>query len=341
MEREESQARSRWQQKALAQNQPGLLVRTRGYAGPPIWCFRGLDADRRAMGAWEQLFSLRDWMPLRTLLVALPNPDLSHALVNGALHYGLRAVAVSALDLVEVIDDIPAAYLITSPLAALRLFLRGRLSGVRELWLTGDVTGQGALQQRLGEYLPDLVVRDVYEVAEHPGPLAMSCNLGRWHWLNPGMPVSFKPLTETLFSVEMTWNGERYALGDAVSDVRSDCPCGQAGPVTRPAWGRVNEIGTLDHGFLSASHLAQAWFRTEGLADRLRAALIFDPVEKRDQLQVEAAVLEGYDVERTFSRFRELLERELGIEVDVKVREARRLLPSLTVELVDSRGEPG
>lgn len=341
MERREGQPRSRWQLKALAQNQPGLLVRTRGYVGPPLWCFRTVDADRREVGVWEQLFSSRDWMPGRTLLTALPNPDLSHALVEAALRYGLRTVAVSALDLIEALDDIPAAYLITSPLAALRLFLRGRLSGVRELWLTGDVSGQGALQQRLGEYLPDLAVRDVYGVAEHPGPLAMSCNLGRWHWLNTAMPVTFKPLTETLSSVELIWEGEPYALGDAVSDVSLDCPCGQPGPVTRPVWGRLDQIGMLDHGFVSASHVAQAWFRTEGLADRLRAALTYDPLGQTDRLQVEAAVLEGYDVERTFSRFRELLERSLGIQVGIEVREAQRLVPSLTVELVDRRGQPG
>lgn len=338
--------RSRWQARALEQPGPGVLVRTRGMSGPPLWWFRSRDEGARESDAWQQLFHRRDWMPGRFLVIAMPNPHLASGALQAALRFGLKALVVSDLDVAETLAEIPAAYLIAAPLTAYRLYLRGLLDGLRELWLTGDVTGQGALQQRLGEFLPDLVIRDLYLLAEYPGPLAMSCAAGRWHWLNPES-VRIQHATGGLATesgslgvVHLCVDDRLYETGDVVTRLGEACVCGEVpGFITSAIWGRVDGIRAIGPGWLAPSHVAQAWYRSEGMADRLRATLVHDAVRQRDVLEVEAAVLEGYDIARTGARFQELLERGSGTAVAVTVREAKSLFPPLTIQLADDRGD--
>ncbi len=335
-----TESRLYWQARSLAAAGPGILVRTRGTTADPLWCFRTLDQMARETAAWHSLFANRDWVPGQRVVVALANRDLAAAIQRAATEYGLVGVAVPEMDALEVQALLAAPYLVTSPLTAYRLFLRSTLSDVRELWLTGDVTGQGALQKRLSEFLPDLAVRDVYALTEHPGPLAVSCAAGRWHWLDPASILrdghEVVPGQEGTAVLPLG----PYDTGDVVTKLPSDCTCGQPGEmVTSPVWGRESEIRWTRGGWLAPSHLAQAWYRTEGLSDRLRATLRRDPERGADVLEVECTILEGYDAARTLARFQELLERAAGTMVEIAVREARALWPPMTCQIADQRAD--
>lgn len=338
-----------WRARSQEPHGPGLMVRTRGTSGEPLWWFRSRECLIKESSQWQRLFEERDWMPGRTVVAALPNLHLAGGVMQAAIDHGLTMVSVAELDVPDAMAELQPTYLMTSPLTAFRLFLKGQLAGVRELWLTGDVTGHGALERRLSEYLPELSVKDVYLLAEHPGPLAVSCGAGHWHWLMGSARVgvldeaSQGAVSGAPGQVVLERDDGVYPTGDIVTVLEPDsCALDPSSHlITTPMWGRRTGIRRLSEGWIAPSHVAQAWYRTEGLSDRLRAELQFDPLRGTDVLTIQAAVLAGHDTSRTLMRMRELLERSVKAPVDIHIKEARSLWPSLTVDILDHRQAKG
>lgn len=337
--------------KALHIERPGCLLRTRGTSDIPLWCFRSQEDMRREVQAWQNVCRLQGLVPGRTMVVSLLNADIERQLVQGALAHGLRVVAVPPTDLLQVVMEVNPAYAVMAPLAAFRLLLRGALSSLSALWLSGDVTGMGALVRRIEEFSPDTTVRDVYSVVEYPGPLAISCPGGRWHWLADDIRVEFvdsrgqrQKEEEKPSAICLARHGDSpgvldaYPLDDLTIPYASACPCGMDSPLTTsPVMGRVSEIRTLDNGYLTTSHLAQAWYSTEGLSDRFDAKVIWDETTHESVLSIRAAVLQGYDRQRTVARFEDWLVRSLGSPIRVEVQSAADLWPDLTLHIDDER----
>ena len=346
--------RRQLQRASLALSGRGQVVRTRGTSDVPLWWFRSPSQAEQGTDAWADLMARRDWSPEERVLVAVLNPAIGQLIEAGALRYGMQTVVPEEADLLEAMAEVPARYVVTSPLAAFRMLLNGALDGVRELWLTGDVTGQGALEQRIREFAADTVVRNVYAITEYPGPLAISCPVGRWHFLDQELGVELmhprtgaraEPGQPASVRLNRHWDDalslERYDTGDLVNAMEQPCPCGETGSMTSTtAWGRLGDLRAVQDGWISPSHLAQAWFRTEGLSDRLKASIMWDAVGERTVLQVRCAVLHGYDPERTVARLTELLERTAGVAVDVEAVRPASLWPDVSCHIEEERESP-
>ncbi len=346
--------RRQLQRASLALAGRGQVVRTRGTSDVPLWWFRSPAQADQGTEAWADLMARRDWAVEERLLVAVLNPAIGQLIEAGALRYGMQTLVPDAADVLEALAEVPAPYVVTSPLAAFRMLLNGALDGVEELWLTGDVTGQGALEQRIREFAPNTIVRNIYALTEYPGPLAVSCPAGRWHFLDDGLAVELvhprtgaraEPGQPASVRLSRHWDDalslDRYDTGDLVTALAQPCPCGEAGSVTATtAWGRLSDLRAVAGGWISPSHLAQAWFRTEGLSDRLKAAVSWDAAGEREVLQVRCAVLHGYNPERTVARLQELLERTAGMAVEVEAVRPAALWPDVSCHIEDEREHP-
>ncbi len=346
--------RRQMQRASLALAGRGQVVRTRGTSDAPLWWFRSRAQADQGSEDWADLMARRDWARGERLIVAVLNPAIGQLIEAGALRYGMQTLVPDAADLLEAMAEVPARYVVTSPLAAFRMLLQGMLDGVEELWLTGDVTGQGALEQRIREFAPDTIVRNVYAVTEHPGPVAVSCAAGRWHFLEDQLDVELvHPRTGARAepgqpaSVRLTrhWDDalslDRYDVLDLVTALEHPCPCGDGGSMTSTTpWGRLTDLRAIQGGWISPSHLAQAWFRTEGLSDRLKASLVWDDAAECEMLQVRCAVLHGYDPDRTVARLKELLQRTTRVAVAVEAVKPANLWPDVSCHIEEGRDNP-
>ena len=333
----------------------GRLIRTQGQSDSPLWWIReSADLADEAL-RWRRIFSHFGVGRERLrLMVALPNQDLAAGAMRGAEALDVIAMNVEEIDGPDIMVQYPIDFIVTTPLTAYRLFLRGLLGSIDHLLLTGDVSGQGALARRLRSAYPHMIVRDIYTLTEYPGPLAVECALGNWHWFSDDVKVQVMEIrtgrlrepgeTGTVMISDQkrrAFRLWRYNTEDVATVLDNRCGCGHdSALVTTPLWGRLQAIRAIDNRWISPGHLAQAWYGTRGVGDRLRAFL--SPIgDQEDALVIDFTVLEGYDPEAVQDALRQQVIQATGLTPLLQRVAPRELIPSVSCQILDYRSASG
>lgn len=323
----------------------GRLIRTRGSVAEPLWWVRGREDLSDEENRWGQLLAELGMPWGERFMAALPNPDMTEAVLRGATAVGLRSVATSEYELPSVVEKVVPYGLVTTPMAAFRLLLLGALGPIKLLLLTADVSGMGRIQKRIQSLYPEMRVREIYAVSEYPGPLAVSCDAGQLHWASGDVivdllsPETFEPAVAGEIATVMVsdrtrrlWPLYRYDMEDWVRVSHGVCGCGRRqGRSSSPLLGRQALVRTVADRMIYPSDLGDLIFGVEGVSDRFEVSLFGDSGRGNHRMRIKMAPMEGMDGEEMTEELIGRAELLWGFSPEVELVAPSSLLPPLTM----------
>lgn len=283
---------------------PGArMIRSSGATGEPGFWVRSSRDLEQDHARWGQGLLAAGVQAGDRVAVLLPNRDVSEAVLGGVERMGAVGLAAMVGEEDVIVPAFSPTVLMTTPLHAYHLMAAGSFPAVTRLLLTGDV-GRGIFRRRSDLVPNDLVVRDIYAVTEHPGPLAVECSEGMLHWggLEDSVRVEFLPFSRKVLlgaqpvaEVGIASNDAeavpllRFRTGDVVrlEEEEKECACGQNSPRTSLILGRLDESPLLNRLPVFASRAANAFLGIEAVGTGFQFAIRHDRGRDRDTFAVE------------------------------------------------------
>jgi hypothetical protein len=163
-----------------------------------------------------------------------------------------------------------------------------------------------------------------YAVPGIPGPLAITCARGRWHFTRDGWDIRFVA-SDGARAADVGEEAEVVAVpgAEGASPISTghmvetgSCDCGMEGPAAMRILGPAHPP-TLAGRPIHLADVARALWRTPGFGGTADIALTHDRGRGKAYLVVEAGVESGQDVERVKEALNYSLTAALGVPVRV------------------------